>query len=223
MNERHTTSKTRHFLLHPTELGWSEFVDRYAPILLAWCKKQGMSPDLAEEIAQQTLIKLHGSFDSYDSKRSFRAWLYTISKNAMIDHYRKERPDQRDNLVPTDEMADRAGDFANYLVTRDLLNCAMERVRLRLLGDGAESNPDAWHSFEAIVIQQKSYQEVAAWRMKPSKVAQGVGGKSIEGGGAGQSETPDDEELQQQIDLLYREIHKVRGLLKIEMEKLSDG
>jgi len=52
---------------------------------------------LAEDLTADTFTKAWNQFGSFDGNHG-RAWLYTIARNCLTDHWRKKRP------VPLDEI-----------------------------------------------------------------------------------------------------------------------
>src|SRR5262249_15428801 len=48
--------------------------------------------DLAEDVAQQVLIKIYLRAQQYDPKRSFWGWLYRVARNEYIDALRRLNP-----------------------------------------------------------------------------------------------------------------------------------
>jgi len=69
------------------EAAWSEFVDRYAPHIYAWCRAWRLQETDAQDVTQAVLVKLVRQmrrFD-YDPDRSFRGWLRTLVENAIRD------------------------------------------------------------------------------------------------------------------------------------------
>ena len=75
---------------------WARFDAKYRPLITHFClKKFSMTPEEADEAAQDVLVKLVSNMKAfrYDSKRSFRAWLSTVARNSVIDGMRKKRPD----------------------------------------------------------------------------------------------------------------------------------
>lgn len=54
---------------------------------------------LAEDLTADTFTKAWNTFDSFDGRHG-RAWLYTIARNLLNDHWRKKHP------VPLDETFD---------------------------------------------------------------------------------------------------------------------
>ncbi len=47
--------------------------------------------DLAEDIISDVFIKTYEKFDSYNPNYAISTWLYSITRNSLIDHYRKHR------------------------------------------------------------------------------------------------------------------------------------
>lgn len=45
----------------------------------------------AEDMTQEIFLKLYGSLQKYDFTRNFTAWLLTLSKNHLIDEYRRTK------------------------------------------------------------------------------------------------------------------------------------
>jgi len=45
----------------------------------------------AEDMTQDVFLKLYGSLAKFDFKRNFTAWLLTLTKNYLIDEYRRTK------------------------------------------------------------------------------------------------------------------------------------
>lgn len=58
--------------------------------------------DEAEEVFQTTFAKLHAARDKYREDIPFLPWVFTIARNALIDHIRRYQV-YRKNLVFSDE------------------------------------------------------------------------------------------------------------------------
>ena len=56
--------------------------------------------ETAEDLTQEIFLKLYGSLPKFDFSRNFTAWLLTLSKNYLIDQYRKTKYEKasRDEL-----------------------------------------------------------------------------------------------------------------------------
>ncbi|MBI4062350.1 sigma-70 family RNA polymerase sigma factor [Candidatus Gottesmanbacteria bacterium] len=61
----------------------------------------GQRREDAEDLSQTTLIRAWGAIGNYSiRKASFRAWLYTIAHNVVIDHYREANRHKTAELTP---------------------------------------------------------------------------------------------------------------------------
>lgn len=49
--------------------------------------------ELAEDLTSDTFLKWFEKIDTYDDNYSFSTWIFTIARNKLIDHYRKEKND----------------------------------------------------------------------------------------------------------------------------------
>lgn len=51
--------------------------------------KMGMNHALSEDFIQETFMRVLAYRNSFQAKSSFKAWLYRIARNAVVDHFRK--------------------------------------------------------------------------------------------------------------------------------------
>ena len=77
---KHSNSKNKHFLRY-----YKEFKDK---IYTYFLYRVNFNRDLAEDLTSEVFIKAFNCFDSFDKDRSFQAWIYTIARNHLINHYR---------------------------------------------------------------------------------------------------------------------------------------
>ncbi|WP_319405750.1 sigma-70 family RNA polymerase sigma factor [uncultured Desulfosarcina sp.] len=65
----------------------------------------GDAREEAEDIAQETFLRLYQTAGRYQANASLRTYLLRIAKNLCIDHYRKKRPELLDDIpdAPSDE------------------------------------------------------------------------------------------------------------------------
>ena len=61
----------------------------HAPKLRGFLRTRGVTPAEADDILQQTFLKLHRHRAVYQSGRELRPWLYTIARNALRDYLRR--------------------------------------------------------------------------------------------------------------------------------------
>jgi RNA polymerase sigma-70 factor, ECF subfamily len=67
---------------------WDEFSDN----LRGFIRKRVNDPQDAEDVLQDVFIKIHNRIDTLQDEQRLVAWLYQITRNTIIDHYRKQRP-----------------------------------------------------------------------------------------------------------------------------------
>lgn len=66
---------------------WQEFVARYEPKILQWCRGWQLQESDARDVTQDVLLKLQGLLAkfAYDPSKSFRGWLRTLTHHAWRD------------------------------------------------------------------------------------------------------------------------------------------
>jgi RNA polymerase sigma factor (sigma-70 family) len=66
------------------QVAWSDFVARYEPKILQWCRRWRLQEPDAQDVTQAVLLKLSRLMENfaYDPSRSFRAWLKTLTHHA---------------------------------------------------------------------------------------------------------------------------------------------
>jgi len=95
----------------------SELIARYQYRLYRYLLRMVRQPAEAEDLFQQTWLKVVEKVRSFDVTRNFDAWLFTLARNLAIDHLRRVRPQSLDEPLANNEdcatVADRipSGDF----------------------------------------------------------------------------------------------------------------
>ena len=69
-----------------------QLVERHQRPVYGLLLRMVRSPALAEDLAQETLIKAYRAIATFDRGRQFSSWLFKIAHNTAIDHLRKNRP-----------------------------------------------------------------------------------------------------------------------------------
>jgi RNA polymerase sigma factor (sigma-70 family) len=69
---------------------WREFDAIYRPILLAYLNKRGLNDFEANDVVQDTFVKLLGKIQTYDrTKCRFQTWIFRVTHNTLVDHARR--------------------------------------------------------------------------------------------------------------------------------------
>lgn len=74
------------------------FVERYGRRLLAFGIRMCRSPEDAEDVLQETLIKAYQGLDKLREPRAVRTWLFKVAANACRMKRRKEKPQRNLSL-----------------------------------------------------------------------------------------------------------------------------
>jgi len=69
----------------------TDLIGRYQHRLYRFLVRMVGDPATAEDLFQQTWIRLMEKIGSYDARRNFEAWLFAIARNLAIDHLRRRR------------------------------------------------------------------------------------------------------------------------------------
>ncbi len=118
-------------------------------------------PALAEDLAQETLIKAYRAIATFDRSRKFSSWLFKIAHNTAIDHLRRKRPP----TVPLEsDEEDRAGPLARLAAPES--GSPEARARGRDLAEALEETLQALRPDyrEAVLLrfqQGLAYEEIA--------------------------------------------------------------
>lgn len=71
------------------EAAAEELIDRYYDVILRYCSWHCTVSEKAEDLTQETFLKLFQSLPRYKDRQRFRAYLYTIANRLCIDESRK--------------------------------------------------------------------------------------------------------------------------------------
>jgi RNA polymerase sigma-70 factor (ECF subfamily) len=120
------------------QAAWSEFVARYGPRILQWCRGWGLQESDAQGVTQDVLLKLNRLMAAfvYDSSGSFRGWLKTLTHHAWRDlaaEHRRSRLGVGDRSVSVLLESLQAGDDLVEQLDAEFQQEAMERMRRRVL------------------------------------------------------------------------------------------
>jgi RNA polymerase sigma-70 factor (ECF subfamily) len=145
------------------EAAWNEFVRRYGPKVLAWCRQWRLQDADAQDVTQNVLARLARRMQSfvYDPSRSFRGWLRTLTQAAWSDFVADGRPGARasgdsstleclHSIAARDDLVARLEQEFDH----EVLEEATARVRLRV-------EPDSWEAFRLMTLEGLSGSETA--------------------------------------------------------------
>lgn len=107
-------------LKNGSHAAFDRIYELYAGQLYCYCKRYARSAEEAEEIVQDTLVKLWNIRAEIKQENSLRALLFIISKNKLISAYRARvnHPVYKEYLscmgVSSSDMADQGVEYADF-------------------------------------------------------------------------------------------------------------
>ncbi len=123
---------------------WEEIVQRHHRRIYNVCYRFAGDADSAQDLTQEVFIKMYRTLNTYDSsKGAFMTWVTTITRNLLVDHFRKTKGDRmtdsldaptsehEDAQVLSDQIADR-GPAPDHAVqgreTREMVHSALQKL-----------------------------------------------------------------------------------------------
>ncbi len=146
---------------------WDTLTVLYGPVVYRWCRQNGLQDQDAADISQdvfQAVARGIQSFRRDEPGSSFRGWLWTITRNKLLDAYRRQgsRPgavggtDAYDRLqsIP-DSFPENESDERNGELTSRLAHRAFEFLQ-------SEFEPNTWQAFLRVTVGERSAGQVAS-------------------------------------------------------------
>jgi RNA polymerase sigma-70 factor (ECF subfamily) len=144
---------------------WQEFVAIYRPVVCRLARKRGLQHADADDLAQRVFIAVGraiGNWQPDPDRGRFRAWLGTITRNAIINALARRPPDAAAGgtsiLERIEEQADtdeRTQHDLELEYRRSVFRWAARRVRDEF-GDGT------WNAFWLTTVEGRDIAETAA-------------------------------------------------------------
>jgi RNA polymerase sigma-70 factor (ECF subfamily) len=134
---------------------FSSLFEHFAPLLKGFLMKgSNIGPELAEELAQETMIKVWRRAASFQrAKSTASTWIFTIARNSRIDLYRRESRKQ----VQLD-----ADDFYDQSIENPSLVSLVQVRNKQTVLEHLKALPREQHEVVAkIYYEGKSHTEVA--------------------------------------------------------------
>lgn len=156
---------------------WREFVKLYGPIAYRLAKKKGFDRDNAEALVQRFLVKMVQVLPTfrYDPDRGrFRKWVLTVALNEIRRSVREEVSHHRTLNAYRSALAESEGqidakteEWWRSAESARMLQLAFERLQ-------AESPPEKFAVLRALLIDDRSGDEVARSLNLPRNVVYGI-------------------------------------------------
>lgn len=121
---------------------FQEIYLRHSKRVYQYLKVKTNSVESAQDLMQEVFEKLHHNRDKYNSQFPFLPWVFTISRNTLLDHYKKAESKLVKNSVFEEgifeklaepALVDSHQDFSEIL--KDLSPTQKRAIELRYLSD----------------------------------------------------------------------------------------
>jgi RNA polymerase sigma-70 factor, ECF subfamily len=89
-------------------LASDELWETFSGSLHQFIRRRVADPHGAEDILQDVFLKIHSQIDTLRTQERLTSWIYQITRNAIADYYRAQRPaaELTETLPGSDEMFD---------------------------------------------------------------------------------------------------------------------
>jgi RNA polymerase sigma-70 factor (ECF subfamily) len=125
-------------------VAWEEIVQRYNRRIYNICYRFAGSGDDAQDLTQEVFIKMYRTLGTYDvHKGAFMTWVTTITRNLLVDHFRKSKqdrmtesldttPSEHEDAMPLSEKIEDKAPAADASVqsreARELIHSALQKL-----------------------------------------------------------------------------------------------
>ncbi len=123
---------------------WEEIVQRYHRRIYNVCYRFAGDSENAQDLTQEVFIKMYRTLETYDAgKGAFMTWVTTITRNLLVDHFRKSKGDritdsldstgaEREDAQPlSEQIADRGlppDAVVQLREAREMVHCALQKL-----------------------------------------------------------------------------------------------
>lgn len=142
---------------------WERFANLYVPVVYGWTRQSGLQASDALDVCQNVFLSVMRGLPTFRSDQpdqNLRAWLRTITRNAVIDLHRKQgrQPPLLDEPTAiVDTLGAESTDGASLAASeRALLVARAAEIVQR------ELDPATWEMFWQLSVEGRPAKEIAA-------------------------------------------------------------
>ncbi len=146
--------------------GWDRLISLYAPMAYRWCRRWDLPEQEIADVLQEVFQSVGTHIASFRKDRegdTFRGWLRTITRNKVLDHFRKLGREPggaggtdaqiRFAKLPAAQTPDE-DDSSERRADRGVVGRALELVR-------GEFEERTWRAFWLTAVEDRAAREVA--------------------------------------------------------------
>jgi RNA polymerase sigma-70 factor (ECF subfamily) len=147
------------------EAAYRELLDRYERPVFSLIYRMVRDRAGAEDLTQETFVKVLNALDSYRPEYKFSSWIFKIANNAAIDHLRRRELDTL-SLEGAPDAVTVERQEATALQLRDRSESPLEEMEARELGSHIEQaiaqlRPEYRTCIMLRHVEGRAYEEIA--------------------------------------------------------------
>ncbi|MFO1064047.1 MAG: sigma-70 family RNA polymerase sigma factor [Pirellulales bacterium] len=142
---------------------WEEFAAIYRPVIYRMARRRMQDAD-AQDVVQKVLLAVSQSVDRWSPGKGqppFRAWLVTISKNAILNAVTRRRPDMGNGSTSIVELLHQQADDDPQTSAEFLLETRREAIRWATREIRPEFSENTWQLFWETAVVGRTAADVA--------------------------------------------------------------
>ena len=145
---------------------WQRLTELYGPLVYHWARRHGLSAEDASDLTQEVFSAVASAIARFlhaPERGTFRGWLWTIARNKLHDHFRREADREeavggtqawlRLSSIP-EIWSDESHDATDRAVLQRLFQRALDRVR-------CEFEDRTWQAFWLSTVEQRDTTDIA--------------------------------------------------------------
>lgn len=148
-------------------VAWEDIVRRYQRRIYNICYRFAGSAEDADDLTQEVFIKMYKTLNSYDVERgAFMTWVTTITRNLLVDHFRKGKHDRQTDSLDATPVQEEEGRTLGEEIPDKGMASPDEQVRSREAGEAVHEalqklSPELREAVILRDLQDMDYKEIA--------------------------------------------------------------
>ena len=145
---------------------WQKLADVYTPLVYAWARRGGLNDADAADAVQEVFRSVYShaaEFDGEKQQSSFRAWIWTITRNQVRLHYRKRGPTAQ--AQGGTDAARQINEYPDWIddeeepVTSSESRSLLQRTLAAVRGDFDDTT---WQAFWRLAVENHTAADISA-------------------------------------------------------------
>lgn len=111
---------------------FEQLVFRYEKPIFCYIQKFIVQKENAEDLAQETFIKIYRSLKTFDPEYKFKTWIYTVATNTVYDWLRKAKKNKELFIIDDPDNSFETIDESNaykLLEDKELVDNALKNIK----------------------------------------------------------------------------------------------